>query len=120
MENRCVCCGSIIPEGRQVCKECEVKAGMNREGYKDPTAEQAFGGLKMRLLPIRVKYFKPGETVAVLYLHHGSNKKPEICERIVEKIGRKYVTDNRGVRYCQEPYLAEWLEESGQVDTEED
>lgn len=32
----------------------------------------------------------------------------------------KYVTDNRGVRYCQEPYLAEWLEESGQVDTEED
>lgn len=42
----------------------------------------------MRLLPIRVKYFKPGETVAVLYLHHGSNKKPEICERIVEKIGR--------------------------------
>lgn len=29
----------------------------------------------MRLLPIRVKYFKPGETVAVLYLHQGSNKK---------------------------------------------
>lgn len=25
MENRCVCCGSIIPEGRQVCRECEVK-----------------------------------------------------------------------------------------------
>lgn len=26
MENRCVCCGSIIPEGRQVCRECEVNA----------------------------------------------------------------------------------------------
>ena len=24
MENRCVCCGAIIPEGRQVCRECEV------------------------------------------------------------------------------------------------
>lgn len=24
MENRYVCCGSIIPEGRQVCRECEV------------------------------------------------------------------------------------------------
>lgn len=23
MENRCVCCGSIIPEGRQICRECE-------------------------------------------------------------------------------------------------
>jgi predicted nucleic acid-binding Zn ribbon protein len=21
--NRCVCCGTIIPEGRQVCWECE-------------------------------------------------------------------------------------------------
>lgn len=23
MENRCVCCGEIIPEGRQVCPSCE-------------------------------------------------------------------------------------------------
>ena len=23
MENRCVCCGEIIPEGRQVCPYCE-------------------------------------------------------------------------------------------------
>ena len=22
-ENRCVCCGEIIPEGRQICKKCE-------------------------------------------------------------------------------------------------
>ena len=22
-ENRCVCCGAIIPEGRQVCPTCE-------------------------------------------------------------------------------------------------
>lgn len=66
----------------------------------------------MRLLPIRVKYFKPGETVAVLYLHQGTDKKPEISERIVEKVGRKYVTDNRGVRYYQESYLEEGLVES--------
>lgn len=24
--NRCVCCGAIIPEGRQVCPTCEKKA----------------------------------------------------------------------------------------------
>lgn len=23
MEDRCVCCGAIIPEGRQVCEDCE-------------------------------------------------------------------------------------------------
>lgn len=58
MENRCVCCGSIIPEGRQVCKECEVKAGMNREGYKDPTAEQALWGVRKeeRVRALEEKY----------------------------------------------------------------
>ena len=25
-ENRCVCCGAIIPEGRQICKKCEEEA----------------------------------------------------------------------------------------------
>lgn len=25
MDNRCVICGAIIPEGRQVCPECEGK-----------------------------------------------------------------------------------------------
>lgn len=24
LENRCVCCGEIIPEGRQVCLHCEI------------------------------------------------------------------------------------------------
>lgn len=25
MEERCICCGDIIPEGRQVCPACEAK-----------------------------------------------------------------------------------------------
>lgn len=25
MEDRCVCCGEVIPEGRQVCPNCEQK-----------------------------------------------------------------------------------------------
>lgn len=25
MVNRCVCCGEIIPEGRQVCPNCVAK-----------------------------------------------------------------------------------------------
>ena len=34
MENRCVCCGAIIPEGRQVCSECEVNVlGAVRNTY---------------------------------------------------------------------------------------
>lgn len=26
MEDRCICCGDIIPEGRQVCPSCEADA----------------------------------------------------------------------------------------------
>ena len=26
MEDKCVCCGEVIPEGRQVCPQCETKA----------------------------------------------------------------------------------------------
>lgn len=26
MENTCICCGEIIPEGRMVCPICEMKA----------------------------------------------------------------------------------------------
>lgn len=29
MPNRCVCCGSIIPEGRQVCPICEETSTTN-------------------------------------------------------------------------------------------
>lgn len=31
-EERCVCCGAVIPEGRMVCPECERKA---KEGKND-------------------------------------------------------------------------------------
>lgn len=26
MENKCVVCGAIIPEGRQVCPNCQIEA----------------------------------------------------------------------------------------------
>lgn len=26
-DNRCVCCGEVIPEGRQVCPDCEKAVG---------------------------------------------------------------------------------------------
>lgn len=25
VQNRCICCGDIIPEGRQICPTCERK-----------------------------------------------------------------------------------------------
>ena len=31
-ENRCICCGTIIPEGRQVCPSCEWESERDDEG----------------------------------------------------------------------------------------
>lgn len=66
----------------------------------------------MRLRPVTIKDFKVGQNMAVLILHHGRNREPELYERTVSRIGRKYVVDDRGVKYCQEPYLKEGLVES--------
>lgn len=41
MVDRCAACGAIIPEGQQVCWQCQKGGTMNQEGYKDPTAERA-------------------------------------------------------------------------------
>lgn len=40
MVNRCIFCETIIPKGRQVCKNCETKM-MNKEGSPGPIAEKA-------------------------------------------------------------------------------
>ena len=32
MEDRCVCCGEIIPEGRQVCHTCENEKTSRKMG----------------------------------------------------------------------------------------
>lgn len=32
MENRCVCCGAIIPEGRMVCPQCESAVNQVQRG----------------------------------------------------------------------------------------
>lgn len=39
MEDRCICCGEIVPEGRQVCPECE-------NGGKQMTPEEIVRALK--------------------------------------------------------------------------
>ena len=34
-ENRCICCGDVIPEGRHVCPICEARAEDKREEGAD-------------------------------------------------------------------------------------
>lgn len=44
MENRCICCGEVIPEGRQVCPTCENdprRTIENERKCKDETESDA-------------------------------------------------------------------------------
>lgn len=41
-DNRCVCCGEIIPEGRHVCESCERKVFIHKE-----TKEEKFARIMM-------------------------------------------------------------------------
>lgn len=43
MENRCVCCGEIIPEGRMVCHMCEGKTNERLEINKVMENEKTKG-----------------------------------------------------------------------------
>lgn len=41
MHDSCVCCGEIIPEGRQVCNACEMKRNNKKIELNDYVAEQS-------------------------------------------------------------------------------
>lgn len=32
MEDHCVCCGAVVPEGRMVCPQCEAAAAATEGG----------------------------------------------------------------------------------------
>lgn len=41
MENRCVCCGVVIPEGRLVCPKCEKEANILNTEDKEEENENS-------------------------------------------------------------------------------
>ncbi len=65
-----------------------------------------------------LKAFSPGQEAYVAYLYRGRNRKPEIKTCFVEKVGRKYVTDNYGRRYAEDPNLENGLTEDRTYGTE--
>ena len=40
MDNRCVCCGEIIPEGRMVCPNCEAESELTKESLEGKEFEE--------------------------------------------------------------------------------
>nr|WP_303182479.1 hypothetical protein [Lachnoclostridium phocaeense] len=48
-----------------------------------------------------LKDFKPGQMAYILYMKKGYNAEPILFVRKVVKVGRKYITDDRGCRFYE-------------------
>ena len=67
MDNTCVCCGAVIPEGRMVCWACENRQGVSPErrangtvGAADCRTAGGSGADKQRLVVLQ---YMPHELV---------------------------------------------------------
>lgn len=52
MDNLCICCGESVPEGRQVCRECESKAESRPKRNIDRLREMSTEGLARFILDV--------------------------------------------------------------------
>lgn len=58
-----------------------------------------------------IKDFKKGQLVFVVYMYKGRTEEAKIYERYVEKVGRKYVYDDRGHKYIESHIIENGLYE---------
>lgn len=85
--NTCICCGCLIPEGRQICPKC------SSEDFKvDDTVEQAYrrgyaAGLKDNKKLLRETL--PVLRAAIFTDYKDTSKANELYDRIVKKVGRE-------------------------------
>ena len=71
--NRCIACGEIIPEGRQVCKVCEMRANGAITGAKPLKLEEI---LQMPGVPV---YCKEENIYGIIKLEKGRRGKKIPC-----------------------------------------
>lgn len=55
-ENKCVCCGAIIPEGRQVCVNCEKAQDKNCINCANSIFDEIWGEYKCKVHNMRIYY----------------------------------------------------------------
>lgn len=112
MENRCVCCGDLIPEGRMVCWSCEHK-----DFYKqspDKFVEELYG---IKLLPHQRLLLKLANTKQKIFYNPRKvyRKWNEYLMMIISLINMKddgvvcLMDKNSGARKMNKQEFAEYL-----------
>lgn len=91
MDEKCICCGAVIPEGRQVCPMCEELLGFYKEGRLCLVPKEGYLAADEELRQLRAKERPQKPIISGVYA----------CPRckailLYETIGQK---DNR-CKYC--------------------
>lgn len=71
--NTCVCCGEVIPEGRQVCENCEKGPMKNCTTCTNSIFDEVWGEYKCTVHKIRIS--KPDVTLCPAYAAKKKEKK---------------------------------------------
>ena len=101
MEDRCVKCDEIIPEGRQVCANCESGNVAHKDDMRNQEIKADAGKPQLRLVPTEIIncIAKVREFGNRKYKDSNSWKRVE-KERYVDAMFRhllKYINDNKSV-----------------------
>lgn len=85
--NLCVCCGAVIPEGRQVCPVCEHKA-------ERPTAPCVACRYSERIRELKLVVFCEfyGRNVPILHTCEYGDRR---TEKEIQKITNHYKTERK-------------------------
>ena len=88
-ENRCICCGAVIPEGMQVCPECRVEQESEAPEYSLIILQKE-GQEKRKEMPIILsfliaagKYILIGLAWMALEKHFYGEVQPRIVDDII-------------------------------------
>ena len=86
-EDRCICCGAIIPEGRQVCPICEHKA----ENRVAPCVACRYAE-RIRRNKLKVFCQLRGVEVPILHTCENGDRK---TEKEIQRIANHYKTERK-------------------------
>lgn len=88
-ENRCICCGAVIPEGMQVCPECRVEQESEAPEYsfiviqKEGQEERKEMPIILSFLIAAGKYMLIGLAWMALEKHFYGEVQPRIVDDII-------------------------------------
>ena len=84
-DNQCVCCGAYVPEGRQVCPECERRTMQDQRYLENPMVSGY--GFPVEKEPEEIRCCECGDTIEGDIYEDRQNE--ALCLSCLKRLHRK-------------------------------